>query len=315
MHKAILFLLLFQFSYLFASKDTITDYFNLQQSKIIQINKKLFKSKNDDEKQRLNSELLSVFEETLNQPGAFDYQFDSLKKDIGILNSSDGKLRIINWNIEKSDGTHLYFGFIQEKFNSSKKKTESILLFPLTDKSSEIKNPENTISDHKKWFGMLYYKIIPVKYKKKTYYTLLARDMNDKTSQKKIIDVLSFDGNGNPRFGMDVFSLPKRYPKRIVFEYAINCIFALKYNEDMNMIVFDRLGPIEPQLEGQFQYYCTSDFEYDGLKLKKGKWIFTPNVAPKNNKDNTDKLYNNPDGGGSKPQSDTYMKRPKKKKK
>ncbi|MBL7889864.1 MAG: hypothetical protein JNL24_09940 [Bacteroidia bacterium] len=315
MRKIIFLLLFFQFTDLLAKKDTTLDYFNAQQAKIIQINKKLFKSKNDDEKQKLNTELLAVFEETLNQPQSFEYSFDSLKKDIGILASPDGKFRIINWNIEKSDGTHLYYGFIQEKYTSSKKKTESILLFPLIDKSGEIKNPENTISDNKKWYGMLYYKIIPVKQKKKTYYTLLGRDMNDKTSQKKIIDVLSFDGNGNPRFGMDVFSLPKKYPKRIVFEYAINCVFALKYDEDLNMIVYDRLGPIEAQLEGQYQYYCTSDFEYDGLKLKKGKWVFTPNVAPKNNKDNKDKLYNNPDGGGAKPQSDTFMKRPKKKKK
>lgn len=103
------------------------------------------------------------------------FPFDSLKKDIGILTSPDNKFRIINWNVEKSDGTHQYYGFIQEKYLVAKKKIESVLLFPLIDKSTEIRNPENTVSDNKKWFGMLYYKIIPVKSKKKTYYTLISK--------------------------------------------------------------------------------------------------------------------------------------------
>lgn len=315
MQRILLYIFIFSATCLFAKKDTTISYFEAQQTKIKEVNKKLFRTENEAERLKLNAQLLILLEETLNQPNSFDFPFDSLKKDIGILTSPDNKFRIINWNIEKNDGTHQYYGFIQEKYVVAKKKTESVLLFPLIDKSPEIRNPENTISDNKKWFGMLYYKIIPVKIKKKTFYTLLARDMNDKLSQKKIIDVLTFDSNGNPRFGADVFSLPKKYPKRVIFEYASSCIFALKYNETMDMIVFDRLAPIEPQLEGQYQYYCTSDFEYDGLKIKKGKWVFQADVAPKNQKDNTDKNYNSPDSDSSKPQSNKVVNKTKRKKK
>ncbi|MBK7183204.1 MAG: hypothetical protein IPH89_09840 [Bacteroidetes bacterium] len=315
MQRILLYFFIFSTTSLFATKDTTTSYFEAQQTKISAINTKLFSAKTDEERQKLNTLLLATLEETLNQPNSFEFPFDSLKKDIGILTSPDNKFRIINWNVEKSDGTHQYYGFIQEKYLVAKKKIESVLLFPLIDKSTEIRNPENTVSDNKKWFGMLYYKIIPVKSKKKTYYTLLARDMNDKLSQKKIIDVLSFDSNGNPKFGADVFSLPKKYPKRVIFEYASSCVFALKYNESLDMIVYDRLAPMEPQLEGQYQYYCTSDFEYDGLKFKKGKWQFQADIAPKNQKDNTDKHYNKPDGDSSKSQSDTVVKRVKRKKK
>jgi hypothetical protein len=315
MQKTLLFLLFIITLPTIAAKDTSANYFEIQQAKIKTLNKKLFSTPNEEERLKLNAQLVTLFDETLNQPNSFEFPFDSLKKDIGILTSPDNRFRIINWNIEKNDGTQQYFGFIQEKYSVPKKKIESVLLFPLIDKSAEIRNPENTITDNKKWFGMLYYKIIPVKSKKKTIYTLLARDMNDKLSQKKIIDVLSFDSNGNPRFGADIFSLPKKYPKRVIFEYASSCIFALKYNENLDMIVYDRLAPMEPQLEGQYQYYCTSDFEYDGLKLKKGKWIFQADVAPKNPKDNTDKGYNNPEGDSSKPQSDTVIKKVKRKKK
>ena len=64
------------------------------------------------------------------------------------------------------------------------------MLFSLTDKSADIKNPENTVGEASKWYGMLYYKIVPVKIKRKKYYTLLGWDGNDKITAKKIIDVL-----------------------------------------------------------------------------------------------------------------------------
>ena len=168
MQRILLYLFIFSATSLFATKDTTTSYFEAQQTKIKEVNKKLFRTENEAERLELNAQLLLILEETLNQPNSFDFPFDSLKKDIGILTSPDNKFRIINWNIEKKDGTHQYYGFIQEKYIVAKKKIESVLLFPLIDKSAEIRNPENTVSDNKKWFGMLYYKIIPVKSKKKT---------------------------------------------------------------------------------------------------------------------------------------------------
>jgi hypothetical protein len=302
----------------FSKNDTSSLYFEQQQNKIKTINQKLFHTKklSDTDKYALNAELISLFEETLNNPDSYKFSFDSLKNDMGILTSPDNTFKIIHWNIANNDGTFKYFGFIQLKFTSGKKnKTESILVFPLIDKSAEIKNAENHISDNKKWFGMLYYKIIPLKTKNKTYYTLLGWDGNDKISQKKFIDVLSFDTNGNPRFGADIFDIPKKNPKRIAFEFAHNCAFVLRYNENLNMIVFDRLSPIEPQLTGQYQYYCTGDFEYDGFKIKKGKWLFQENIAPRNDKNQTDKLYQNPEGKSIKPESNVLIEKEKKKKK
>ncbi len=185
--------------------------------------KKLYSSKTDIDKKKYNQQLLSTFELALNTANSFDYAFDSLS-DIARLMPSDKKFRIINWNVPYNDGTQDYFGFIQEKYVQKKnkglfkkEKTEMLQLYPLIDKSAEIKNPENTISDNKKWYGMLYYKIITKKTKSKTYYTLLALDGNDKFSVKKIIDVLTFDNNGTPRFGADIFKLPKKNPKSVIF--------------------------------------------------------------------------------------------------
>ncbi|HSH64508.1 MAG TPA: hypothetical protein VLB84_01610 [Bacteroidia bacterium] len=278
----------------------------------------LFSAKNDADKKKYNEELLSAFETILQKPNSFDLPFDSLKNDMGILLSPDNKFRIINWNVEKEDKTYDYYGFIQEKHTLVKKrglfkkeKTESVLLYPLIDKSAEIRNPDNAITDNKKWFGMLYFKIIPKKTKTKTYYTLLGYDLNDEYSKKKIIDVLTFDNNGTPRFGADIFVMEKKYPKRIIFEYASTCTMSLRYSAQKDSIVFDHLAPTQPQLEGQFQYYC-SDMSYDGFGFKHGKWNYGTDLNALNEKSDMDKLYHDPHKSPVPNQSDLIIDRKRK---
>jgi hypothetical protein len=272
----------------------------LKEADLVATCKNLYSSKGEIQL-KYNKELIQKFESILNDPNSFEnYEFDSLKKDLSILRSPDNQFRIIHWHIEKSDGTYEYFGFIQSKHSEIKKAslfhkthTETIQLYPLTDKSAEIKNPENAVTDNKKWFGMRYYKIIHNKTKSKDYYTLLGWDGNDKFSQKKIIDVLTFDNAGVPHFGADIFSFQKKYPKRIIFEYSSTCSMSLKYNSKKDSIVFGHLSPIEPQLEGQYQYYC-SDMSFDGFGFKKGKWNYGSDLNAVNEKDDKDKFYGNP---------------------
>ncbi len=255
---------------------------------LMQEQKKLYSSGSDQEKLDANFRLKSTFERALSVEHSFDYSFDSLK-EIGRIYSPDKAFRIINWDLARNDGTHDYFGFIQ--VYNIKKKT--YLLYFLTDKSADIKNAENAIGDANKWFGMLYYKIIPVKVKGKKYYTLLGFDGNDKLTSKKIIDVLSFNTDGSPRFGADLFKLEKKSPKRVIFEYAAQAVMSLKYNEDTRQIMFDHLSPSEPKLEGQFQYYGP-DFSFDALEFKKGKWVYTPDVDARNKSSSKDNRYKDP---------------------
>lgn len=301
-------------------RDAEKHTFDLYNDTLKIICKNLYSSKTDLDKQKYNHQLLNTFELVLNKPNSFDYPFDSLN-DIARLVSPDKTFRIINWNVPYDDGTQEYFGFIQNKHIQSKKKglfkkekTETMQLYPLTDKSAETKNPEYSISDNKKWFGMLYYKIIIKKTKSKTYYTLLAWDGNDKFSIKKIIDVLTFDVNGIPHFGADIFNMPKRNPKRIIFECDATCNMSLKYNSKKDSIVFDHLAPEEPQLEGQFQYYCT-DMSYDGFGFKHGKWNYGTDLNVTNDKDPTDKLYVDPRKTKITRSSNTLIIRDRKKKK
>jgi hypothetical protein len=299
--KKLLILLLLPVYALAQEQPTGANSIKANENELLLICQKLYKAKSDADKLKYNKQLIQKFNAVLSEKNSFEnYHFDSLRNDIGILTSPDNRFRIINWHVPKEDGSQEYFGFIQENFRQVVKKglfkkeiREESQLYELTDKSAEIKNPENSISDHKKWYGMLYYKIIPKKTKSKTYYTLLAWDGNDKFSQKKIIDVLTFDNNGVPKFGADIFVLPKRYPKRVIFEYSASCIMALKYSERKDSIVYDHLAPTQPQLEGQYQYYC-GDMSYDGLGFKKGKWYYKADVQALNPKDEKDKLYRDP---------------------
>ena len=314
MKRAILFLLISFFSPAFSQDVTSVDEFT--QIKLKPLVKQLYQAKTSEDQIKYNQDLLKAFEEAIELDIKFNYAFDSLQKDIGILISPDKKFRIVHWNVPKSDGTHDYYGFIQSKFITKKNKVESVQIFPLTDKSSEIKNPDNAITDNNKWFGALYNKIIIKKTKAKTYYTLLGWDGNDKFSQKKIIDVLTFDpNNGTPKFGADIFNYEKKYPKRIIFEYAATCSMSLKYSSKKDSIVFGHLAPTTPQLEGQFQYYC-SDMSFDGFGFKKGKWSYGINVNALNEKDENDKLYGDPkDKSEGHNQSNEYKDPNKKKKK
>ena len=296
--KKIISLLLFFISFAIHSQEVANSKeksLNEYELSLQQLCKKLYNSKTDAEKTAYNQQLLLELEKALNHPNSFGFPFDSIKKDIHILDAEDGKFRIINWDLPKENGTIEYCGFIQSKhtLKEKKKKTNIIQLYPLIDKSLEIKNPDNYVSDNKKWLGMWYYRIITKKYKFKTYYTLLAWDGNDNYSQKKIIDVLTFDANGTPRFGADIFNYQKKFPKRVIFEYSATCNMSLKYSAKKDSIVFDHLAPTQPLLEGQFQYYCT-DMSYDGFGFKKGKWNYGADINAINEKDEKDKLYNNP---------------------
>ena len=254
--------------------------------KVLQI--PMYRGKADAAKETANEKFKRIFSDALKQDKSFDFPFDSLK-EIGRIYSPDRTFRIINWDIPKADGTYDYFGLVQV-YDA---KTKTYVVHELTDKSQDVKTPETYSGTADKWYGMLYYKIIPVKYKKKKYYTLLGFDPNDNLTAKKVIDVLTFSNGTVPKFGADIFKMEKRSPKRVVFEYSSKAVMSLKYNEEHKVIVFDHLTPSVPQFDGQFQYYGP-DFSLDALKFEKGKWVYIADVDERNPGSSKDAKYNNP---------------------
>lgn len=290
--KRISFLLLFLISFCIRSQSVLDNKSVLAQYQdtLHKLQPKMFKATNSDaDKMAANNEFIITLERALKDEKSFQFPFDSLK-GIGVLTSEDKKLRIYNWNIQKQDGTHEYFGFMQ--YNHPKlKKT---ILYKLNDKSSEIKNPDNSILDNNKWFGCLYYKIIVKKVKKNVYYYLLGWDGNDKASQKKIIDVAQFDNKGSVKFGADVFNYGKKFPKRIIFEFTQEATMSVKYDDRNDMIIFEHLSPRNSVLKGQYQFYGP-DGSFDAFEYEKGNWTLIEDVDARNPKSYKDRQYKAPE--------------------
>lgn len=273
------------------SETELRNFSELEDS-LKKIQDRVFFSKKEVNRFEANKQFLAVWTSILKDEKSMQYPFDSIK-EVYHLYAPDKKFRLITWNIYKEDGTHAFFGFLQvnnskiTKKGLFKKETVSQYeFFPLVDKSSTVKTPENYVSDPGKWFGMLYYDIIK---SDDEFYTLLGWDGNDKLTQRKFIDILYFKPDGTPQFGKDVFKVPGKFAKRLMFEYASEVAMSLRYNSSRKQIIFSHLAPnsLDPTLEGQYQYYGP-DGSFDALSMKKGKWVYEAAIDVRKDKDRTD---------------------------
>jgi hypothetical protein len=156
-------------------------------------------------------------------------------------------------------------------------KQKMVKLFELKDSSDNITNPEERILNKDKWYGALYYKILKNIIKDKPYYTLLALQYHNYFITRKIIDVFSFDLSGNLQFGAPIFQTDTKIKKRLVFEYSAKSGMNLKYDEKLQMIIFDHLAPRESKYVGLYEYYGP-DLSFDGLKFQKDRWVLISNL-------------------------------------
>lgn len=243
---------------------------------------------NDTEMERMNANIsfIKTLVQALRVPHSFNFPFDSVKS-IRILNSPDNRFRILTWSISYDDGSYRFYGTLQ--MNTGDK----LQMFPLTDYSPLIKNAEDTVTSNAKWYGAEYYKIIPVNANQAQYYLLLGWKGNTVKSTKKVIEVLSFNRNGNPVFGMPVFDGNGKTRKRVVFEYARQSSMLLKYDADQHMVVFDNLAPPDKKQNGKFEFYGP-DLSYNGYRYKNGRWAYADNLDMRNTPDSHDDDYIDP---------------------
>lgn len=205
------------------------------------------------------------------------------------------------WNIQWQDGHHQYFGFLMTNYHGEIRK------FFLTDKSSETANPESGIFNVNNWFGALYYKIITITPPTGlTYYTLLGWSGKDNLVTRKVIEVFSFSQSGIPEFGSAIFeNYPKPECKRIIFSYSAGTSMSLKFETQVTetsrkwnkeqrvfntkefseqIIVADRLAPMDQLMEGQYQFYLPVGDIQDGFALRNGHWNFIQGIESRNKK-------------------------------
>ena len=234
--------------------------------------------KTDTEKKALNDTISEILYKALTIQESRSYPFEKLNK-LSRLSDKNNMVSVFTWDTQWKNHTHTFHGFIQY-YNKRKKR---LSVYPLIDNADTIninKLLKVTLkAEH--WPGALYYQMIPVKSKGRTYYTLLGFDQNNLLISRKIIDILYFTGAGKPRFGKRIFVLGKQKQSRIIFQYSARVVMMMRYDPVYKMIVADHLAPNKPSYKGLFQFYGP-DFNYIGFKFQKGKWVLQRNISVKN---------------------------------
>ena len=206
----------------------------------------------------------------LRKPNSFYYPFDSLET-ISRLYAPDSTFRIFTWEFKKDDYMYLQEGAIQVK-----QADGSLRLFPLFDYSMFTDKPLDSVRTRRNWIGAIYYKIILKKWQGRKYYTLLGFDDYSATANKKWMEVLTFNEEGEPQFGgpyisfaQDSVHKPIQY--RFDIEYKKEAATRFNYDPDMDMIVYDHLVPEGDHPEKKDSYVPDGDFE--AFQWKGGHWV------------------------------------------
>jgi hypothetical protein len=255
-------------------------------------------TKDDSLRLTLNNSFADVLKHALMLPESAGYPFQLLKSLVKIT-APDNKFSIYQWNLPDNQGNHTYFGFIKTL------KSESVKVFPLKDFADSLPNPDTAHLDNLHWFGALYYKIIScVTEHGKQYYTLLGWAGKNAVITQKIIEVLNFDDQDVPKFGLSVFpDFESGKMTRIIFRYSASTSMSLKYEDQIiatqkkwnakkrvfefktrtaKMIVCDRLVPLDPQLDGQYQFYVAAGDVFDGFEFRNGCWNYEKGIDSRN---------------------------------
>ena len=258
--------------------------FKLYEDSLKTLGSTIINNENDLERKNANYQFIRTLVNALKIPGSYHYGFDSVKT-VSLLYSPDNQFRLFTWHVMNEDGSYRYYGTIQLNTGGALK------MFPLTDYTPFIKNPEDSSLTAQHWLGAQYYKIIK-EGKENPYYVLLGWKGNTVKTTKKIIEVLSFKNNA-PVFGLPIFEGNQKTRKRVIFEYTRQASMLLRYVPEKQLIVFDHLAPRDPKVKADYSFYGP-DLTYDGYQLKNGKWIFIQNLDMRNIPEDRDEGYVDP---------------------
>jgi len=239
--------------------------------------KKLYQSTESENLDSINNQIISRFESVLKTEKSFTYPWTHINV-IGKVESEDHRIKIFTWHLNKKQDEYEYYGILQ--VYTKKEKDEPVRTFLLQDKSANLKNPETLDLQPDLWYGALYYGIKSFHFKRKIFYVLYGYDFNDTFSDKKLIEVLTIHKKDYPSFS-GTFQMEFQKLKRVIFEYSGQVVMTLRYDDRLNMIVFDHLSPIQPMFTNNYRFY-SPDGSYDGFQFRKGVFFLQTDVDARN---------------------------------
>ena len=256
----------------------------------------LLKGETPDIRYDANERFLERLTGTLSEKDAFDYPFAQLPFEK--LMPTDRKFRLFNWVLRKDES--IEFFAVMMVYNERKKDYEIIRL---TDDSDATFDLPHVVLDKDTWYGAYYTQLIQTEANDRTYYTLLGWNGNDKTINRRIIEILTFNSDDEPVFGADLFTWKNEKFKRKVFEYSRKGTMILRYDYQAysepvgtpkprqkqketlikaNMIVFDRLVPRNPEVSANPEFYVAAGGVYDALVWLNGRWTLKIDIMARN---------------------------------
>jgi hypothetical protein len=226
---------------------------------------------------RADSNFIKMLVRSLKIPNSFYFPFDSLQT-ISKLYAPDSSFRIFTWQIKKDVYVYFQRGAIQMRTADG-----SLKLFPLHDVSMFSKKPQDSVRGPNNWVGAIYYRIILKNSNGKNIYTLLGYDDFTINSNKKWMEVLTFNEEGQPVFGGPYFSfkndsakVSKKQVLRFYLEYKKEATTTFNYDSSLNMIVYDHL--ISETEEPDRKETYVPDGDYEGFSWQNGQWLHVPKV-------------------------------------
>lgn len=209
-------------------------------------------------------------------PYSFYFPFDSVVT-APILYPEDSSFRIISWHYTLNDADFRQKGVLQLNTPDGSPK-----FFPLFDVSEYTDEPQDSVRDNKNWIGAVYYRVLQHEWQGKKIYTLIGYDENNSLTTRKWIETLTFNEEGEPRFGGNYFRIPynsvfTQGSRRYLMEYKSGSRARLNYDEDEGMIIMDFL--VSETGEPDKRYTLVPGGDYSGLKWKNGAWEYIPKLA------------------------------------
>jgi hypothetical protein len=239
------------------------------------LSKKMIVDSLQEGRMRADSFFVRTLIRTLQVKNSFFYPLDSVL-GISKLYAPDSSFRIFTWNLAYD----LYYSR-QRGAIQMRTKDGSLKLIPLRDDSEFTINAMDSVRTKNNWIGAVYYKIIQTKFNNKNFYTLFGYDANSAMTNKKWIEVMTFDQRNEPLFGGRFFSFEedsvrKTSQFRFSIEYKKAASTTMNYDDDMKMILFDHLISETDEPEKLFTY--VPDGDYEGFKWQNGKWVHVNKV-------------------------------------
>jgi hypothetical protein len=274
---SIVIILLFLSAIAQAQKITPTDLriLHKKEDSLKVLARQIFTDSLDGGRMRSDSQFVRTLIRSLQIKNSFYYPFDSVQ-GISKLYAPDSTFRIITWQLVLNNFFLRKRGAIQYHTADG-----SLRLVPLRDISEFTDDPKDSVRTKDNWVGAVYYNMIETKYNGKSYYTLFGYDIYSPQSNRKWIEVLSFDNRGMPVFGGPFFTFPKDSLKRpdqyrFNIEYKKEAATTVNYNPDAQMIVYDHL--ISETNEPDNPWTFIPDGDYEGFQWQKGKWVHVDKV-------------------------------------